>query len=52
MIFEGLIEALEVFTGIIIHADSKAEDKIRCKFYYQIFKLNVVLFDLFDFNEI
>jgi hypothetical protein len=27
----GLIEALEVFTGLIIHADSKAEDKIRCK---------------------
>ena len=27
----GLIEALEVFTGLIIHADSKAEDKVRCK---------------------
>ena len=29
--YVGLIEALEVFTGLIMHADSKAEDKIRCK---------------------
>ena len=27
----GLIDALELFAGIIIFADSKAEDKIRCK---------------------
>ena len=27
----GLIEALEIFTGLILFADSKAEDKIRCK---------------------
>jgi hypothetical protein len=27
----GLIDALELFSGIIIFADSKAEDKIRCK---------------------
>ena len=36
----GLIDALEIFSGIIIFSDSKAEDKIR------------FLFDLFDFNEI
>ena len=40
MIFLGLVEGLEVFAGLAIHADSKAEDKIR------------FLFDLFDFNEI
>lgn len=31
LVILGLIEALEVFTGLIIHADSKAEDKVRCK---------------------
>jgi hypothetical protein len=31
---------LEIFSGIIIFADAKADDKIR------------FLFDLFDFNEI
>ena len=36
----GLIDALEIFSGLIIFSDSKAEDKIR------------FLFDLFDFNEI
>lgn len=36
----GLIDALEIFSGIIIFSDSKAEEKIR------------FLFDLFDFNEI
>lgn len=36
----GLIDALEIFAGIITFADSKAEDKLR------------FLFDLFDFNEI
>ena len=36
----GLIDALEVFTGIIIFSDSNAEDKVR------------FLFDLYDFNEI
>jgi hypothetical protein len=46
----GLIDALELFAGIIIFSDSKAEDKIRCKQY--ILTLNTVLFDLFDFNEI
>ena len=45
----GLIDALELFAGIITFSDSKAEDKIRCK----TFLLDcVVLFDLFDFNEI
>lgn len=29
----GLIDALELFAGIIIFSDSKAEDKIRCKYY-------------------
>jgi hypothetical protein len=27
----GLIDSLELFAGIIMFADSKAEDKIRCK---------------------
>ena len=36
----GLIDALELFAGLIIFADSKAEDKIR------------FIFDLFDFNQI
>jgi Ca2+-binding EF-hand superfamily protein len=36
----GLIDALELFSGLIIFSDSKAEDKIR------------FLFDLFDFNEV
>ena len=26
----GLIDSLELFAGIIIFADAKAEDKIRC----------------------
>ena len=36
----GLIDALELFSGIIMFADSRAEEKIR------------FIFDLFDFNEI
>ena len=36
----GLIDALEIFSGLIIFSDAKADDKIR------------FLFDLFDFNEI
>jgi microtubule-associated protein-like 5 len=36
----GLIDALELFAGLITFADSKAEDKLR------------FLFDLYDFNEI
>ena len=39
MICIGLIDALELFAGLIIFADSKAEDKIR------------FIFDLFDFNQ-
>ena len=35
----GLINALELFSGLIIFADSKFEEKAR------------FLFDLFDFNE-
>lgn len=27
----GLIDALELFAGLIIFADSKAEDKVMCK---------------------
>ena len=27
----GLIDALELFAGLITFADSKAEDKLRCK---------------------
>lgn len=35
----GLIDALEIFSGLIIFSQSKAADKIR------------FLFELFDFNE-
>lgn len=35
-----LIDALEIFSGIIIFSDARAEDKIR------------FLFDLFDYNSI
>jgi len=35
-----LIDALELFSGLVIFSDSKFEDKIR------------FLFDLFDFNEL
>ena len=27
----GLVDALELFAGLITFADSKAEDKLRCK---------------------
>jgi hypothetical protein len=27
----GVIDALELFSGLIVFADAKAEDKIRCK---------------------
>ena len=40
LFYLGLIDALEIFSGMIMFADAKAEDKIR------------FLFDLFDFNEI
>ena len=43
-----MIDALELFSGIIIFSDSKAEDKIRCNWTPDF----LVLFDLFDFNEI
>jgi microtubule-associated protein-like 5 len=36
----GIVDALELFTGLIVFSDSKIEDKIK------------FLFDLFDFNEI
>jgi hypothetical protein len=51
LILLGLIDALELFAGIIIFSDSKAEDKIRCINIYE-FMIIIVLFDLFDFNEI
>jgi Ca2+-binding EF-hand superfamily protein len=35
----GLIDAVEIFTGIIVFSDAIAEEKIR------------FLFDLYDFNE-
>jgi hypothetical protein len=40
----GIIDAFELFSGIILFADSRTEDKLKCKTYS-------VLFDLFDFNE-
>ena len=35
----GLIDAIEIFSGIIVFSDAAAEEKIR------------FLFDLYDFNE-
>ena len=32
-VYLGLIDALELFAGLIVFADSKAEDKIRCIIY-------------------
>jgi len=40
----NIIDSFEVFTGLILFADARTEDKLRCKRYS-------VLFDLFDFNE-
>ena len=34
-IYIGLIDALELFSGLIIFSDSKAEDKIRCKAFQE-----------------
>jgi Ca2+-binding EF-hand superfamily protein len=36
----GLIDSMELFSGLILFSDSKFEDKIRC------------LFDFFDFNDL
>lgn len=41
----GIVDALELFTGIILFADSKAEDNFK-GFPY------LALFDFFDFNDI
>lgn len=46
----GLIDSLELFSGICIFSDTKFDDKIRCIIYN--FKKKLVLFDLFDFNEL
>lgn len=43
----GLIDSLELFSGISIFSKAKLDDKVRCK---PTFKL--VLFDIFDFNEV
>lgn len=50
----GLIDALELFSGLILFAEAKFEEKIRCNFFFQEKTLyNIkVLFDLFDFNEL
>lgn len=45
--FSGVVDALELFSGLIVFADAKAEDKIRCKE-----TPNTVLFEIFDFNEL
>ena len=34
----GLIDSLELFSGIILFSDTKFEDKIRCKFYKMLGK--------------
>ena len=43
----GLIDALELFSAMIIFSDSRPDDKCECKIV-----LTAVLFDLFDFNQI
>ena len=51
----GLIDALELFCGLILFSDSKFEEKIRCNYNYNNLLNNtliLVLFDLFDFNEL
>lgn len=45
----GLIDSLELFSGITLFSDTKFEDKIRCNIYFFKFQ---VLFDLFDLNEL
>ena len=45
----GLIDSLELFSGICEFSETKFDDKIRCK--YNLPTL-IVLFDLFDFNEL
>lgn len=41
----GIVDALELFTGVILFADSRAEDNFKGAFY-------AALFDFFDFNDI
>jgi hypothetical protein len=43
----GIIDALELFSGLILYSDSKVDEKIRCNQ-----TLTAVLFELFDFNEL
>ena len=43
----GLIDSLELFSGLAIFSDTKIEDKIRCNSH-----VSAVLFDVFDFNEV
>lgn len=47
----GLIDALEIFSGLILFTTARFEDKVRCKFLL-LALFNLVLFDLFDFNEL
>ena len=48
----GLIDALELFCGLILFSESRAEDKIRCNILLAQIIIILVIFDLFDFNEI
>jgi len=48
----GLIDALELFSGLILFADAKFEDRIRCKKNAWKILSDLVLFDIFDFNEL
>lgn len=40
----GLVDALEIFTCLALFADTRFDDRIRCK-------SNAVIFSLFDFNN-
>ena len=48
----GLIDALEIFSGLILFTTAKFNDKIRCKCFLKNCDVYLVLFDLFDFNEL
>jgi len=49
----GLIDALEVFSGLILFTTAKYDEKIECNNHSLTQKLThiKVLFNLFDFNE-
>jgi hypothetical protein len=39
----GLIDALELFSGLILFSDAKFEEKIRCNFFLSIISFNIYI---------